>query len=224
MLLASDPLTTLRFAVLGVAGLACVIFALSAAYLYPTFAAERAAERPWQIRAMALGGALLAALHIRTVVVHMVSDVWWLSAGLALYCVALTLFIWTRRTVRRHMPAPTVSFIARERLLLTGPYGVVRHPFYAAYLCAWVAGTVVTLNPWLLMGTLWLAAVFAWAATHEERVFDRTACANLYSTYRAKTGMFLPRVHIEVGRSPRGMTWSDSDPPDRSLKMRITAR
>jgi protein-S-isoprenylcysteine O-methyltransferase len=223
MVFALDGVAALRLLVVAVATIALVTFALGAAHVVPLFSADHAAERPWRTRGLSLIAALLSGAHIRLVAERATVDLLPLIAALALYLAALAMFAWTRRTVAARLVAPSLAFAARDRLIRTGPYAVVRHPFYAAYLCGWTAAAAATLDPWVVTLAIWLIALYALAGAHEERAFD-AVCGDAYASYRLQTGMFLPRVHIDVGAAPRPTAWTDPARGDGPLNMRITAR
>ena len=83
---------------------------------------------------------------------------------------------------------------APKALITGGPYRIVRHPFYAAYLLYWLAGWIATGN-WFVAGTSVLAAALCVdAACREERKFMASPLSSAYEDYRADTGMFFPSL------------------------------
>ncbi len=121
--------------------------------------------------------------------------------GCLLFAVSAGLWGWTLATTRT-MP-PTLAFTGDEPrfMLNAGPYRWVRHPFYSAYLLFWTGTAAATpgLSGWAAV--LILGAVYVVAARHEEGKFARSALADRYAAYAARTGMFLPWRRIEPGRS-----------------------
>jgi protein-S-isoprenylcysteine O-methyltransferase Ste14 len=79
-------------------------------------------------------------------------------------------------------------------LTTAGPYRLVRHPIYAAYLLAWCAGAAIAGQPWLLAPVLGMGLFYVSAARQEETSFLASAFAIPYSEYRRRTGMFVPKV------------------------------
>ncbi len=77
-------------------------------------------------------------------------------------------------------------------LTQSGPYRLVRHPIYSAYLLAWVAGPVICGQPLLLLSTLVMAVIYFFAARQEESWFAGSELAEDYRRYRSRTGMFVP--------------------------------
>src|SRR5262245_9095701 len=61
-------------------------------------------------------------------------------AALAGYATANALFWWALATHGRDRPAFASLPVAAPVLKTTGPYRLVRHPIYTAYLLAWLTG------------------------------------------------------------------------------------
>lgn len=115
------------------------------------------------------------------------------GAALALFFAAVRASSAARLTVAFATDQPHV-------LLVHGPYRVVRHPFYTAYLIFWVA-TATARPGW----APWVAAagfgiVYWLAGRREEAKFAQSGLAGAYAAYRRRAGMFLPRG---VGRFSR---------------------
>lgn len=92
----------------------------------------------------------------------------------------------------------TVAFATDQPqvLIQQGPYRLVRHPFYSAYLTYWVATALARpgWEPWLLVAVFWV--VYWHAGSLEEAKFARSHLAPHYASYRRKTGMFVPRASL----------------------------
>lgn len=74
------------------------------------------------------------------------------------------------RTFRENsFAAPVVKVQARQTVIDTGPYALVRHPMYASALPLFV-GMPLILGSWLgLVGTVLIVLALAWRAVHEEQ-------------------------------------------------------
>lgn len=79
-------------------------------------------------------------------------------------------------------------------LVTTGPYRVVRHPFYTSYLIFWVAMTLGTWSPLGIVVLAMLTAMYTYAARTEEAKFAATPMAGEYAEYRNRAGMFWPKL------------------------------
>jgi protein-S-isoprenylcysteine O-methyltransferase Ste14 len=109
-----------------------------------------------------------------------------------LFFVSLGLFLWAVWVNRR---SPLSRIYCKDppiHLVTRGPYRLVRHPCYSAYLLAFSAGLVATCAWWLLVVIVFNLALFIHAAFFEEQKFECSRLASAYARYRARTGMFLP--------------------------------
>jgi len=79
-------------------------------------------------------------------------------------------------------------------LLKTGPYAYVRHPFYTSYLIQWVGWAIASWSPWRIVPVVFMTTTYYVAATGEEKKFTKTSMADEYSTYKARTGKFIPKL------------------------------
>jgi len=116
------------------------------------------------------------------------------ALAIVLFILSLMLFAWTVRATRS--TPPTMAFDTDEPsfLLNHGPYRYVRHPFYAAYLLFWTATALATRGLTAWAAPLLMLAVYWNAARREERKFANSSLAAAYQSYRAKAGMFIPRL------------------------------
>jgi len=80
-----------------------------------------------------------------------------------------------------------------DRLVMQGPYRLIRHPFYSSYLLCWLAGVVAT-GELLLLPTILLAAIlYTLAAKSEEKTLLAAQFSEHYAKYKSSTGMFWPK-------------------------------
>jgi protein-S-isoprenylcysteine O-methyltransferase Ste14 len=141
--------------------------------------------------------ACIAVCGSAQVVVFFKADevaVGWRAAGLVLLALAHTLF-WSA-VVSHGGVRPRVAFAtdAPSRLIKSGPYRWVRHPFYLAYTVAWLAGAVLTASAWLLATVFVMFFVYHSAAAAEEAGFLASDLAGEYQEYQRRTGMFIPKL------------------------------
>ncbi len=90
------------------------------------------------------------------------------AIGVALFAGALSFWLWARAQIGPfdHRPLPDDPPLALRR---DGPFGVVRHPLYLAYLVAAAAPAIVAGRPVLLVTWLAVFVAIAMRATQEER-------------------------------------------------------
>ena len=113
--------------------------------------------------------------------------------GVAGFTAAQGLYWWALATHGRRRPAFAFVPVAPACLVQRGPYRLVRHPIYTAYLLSWLAGAAATGQPWLLLTVLVMGALYHRAARQEEQSFLAGPLSSQYQEYRRQTGMFLPR-------------------------------
>lgn len=132
------------------------------------------------------------------------------AAALALLAGALALFAWAAWTNRARRLGLAFAGAVPTHLQTRGPYGLVRHPFYASYLLAFVGGAVAAGTLWLLPALVAGALTYWQAAREEERTFAGTSLAGAYRAYAARVGMFVPRPRWPGYGSETGSAATDS--------------
>ncbi len=125
----------------------------------------------------------------------------WRASGLALFALAHAIFWCAVAAHGRERPREAFSYDRPGRLVRTGPYRWVRHPFYLAYTVAWTAGAVATAAPELIPTVLVMFVMYRSAAAAEEATFLASGLADEYRAYQRRTGMFLPRVCVRPSKS-----------------------
>ncbi len=115
-------------------------------------------------------------------------------AGIAILACAAALFLWAAWTTRERKLALAFAGAVPEHVQTAGPYGLVRHPFYASYLLAFAGGAVAAGTVWLVPAVVAGAFTYAKAAREEERAFASGPLAGAYRAYAERVGGFLPRL------------------------------
>lgn len=134
------------------------------------------------------------------------------AAGVALLAAALALFSWAAWTNRTRKLGLAFAGAVPSHVQTGGPYALVRHPFYASYLLAFVGGAVAAGTAWLVPAVVAGGFTYWRAARDEEAAFARGPLAAAYRAYAARAGMFLPRLRYRStagtpasSRSPEGI-------------------
>jgi protein-S-isoprenylcysteine O-methyltransferase Ste14 len=87
-----------------------------------------------------------------------------------------------------------------EFILQSGPFRLVRHPFYTSYLLFWLS--LIVMQPSIVSASVTsvLFGFYLNAAKFEEAKFARSALASAYKGYAARTGMFVPRMSVPINK------------------------
>lgn len=104
---------------------------------------------------------------------------------------ALGLFWWAVAISGQHRLAVAFAPGRPGAVLRTGPWRLVRHPFYAAYMMFWAATALAVGGPAWIASAL-LALFYLVASRREERGFAGTPMEAAYAAYRRATPMFVP--------------------------------
>jgi len=121
----------------------------------------------------------------------MVLPGWLRWAGVGLGLIAGTFLIWTLRSLGRNLTDTVVT--RREHTLVTsGPYRLVRHPFYLSLALAIAANALAAAN-WFVLGSGAAALVLIAIRTRKEEELLVARFGDAYRTYMERTGRFLPR-------------------------------
>lgn len=123
-----------------------------------------------------------------------------LAISLLLFVACLALLLWTARTTAASQLRVAFDPTLPGGVIRTGPYRLIRHPFYTSYVLFWLACAVATLHPISGVFLIAIAAINVVAARREERSFVSTTFAAQYEDYRRTTGMFWPRLDARTGR------------------------
>ena len=171
-----------------VAGLSCFV-----AYAAGTVTVFRRDDRVTiGLVSLTLGAIAAGTTELATMTHTPAPSAWHSAAGTAIFVGALALFLAAARETRRRPLTPAFSGDVPEHLVSTGPYRLVRHPFYTAYLLTYLAGWAVTGAPTLVVVCAGMTTLYAVAARQEERKFEHSPLAHDYARYAARTGMFWP--------------------------------
>ena len=120
----------------------------------------------------------------------------WAGLGIAMYGMALTLFLSAIEAARRAPMTRTFVYEPRcDRILTTGPYRVIRHPIYVSYSLAWLAAPAATHNLVLLATAVFMVGCYLLSAAEEERRLATGPLADEYRNHLASTRRFVPFLY-----------------------------
>jgi protein-S-isoprenylcysteine O-methyltransferase Ste14 len=157
-----------------------------------------------RLRAVQDVGLVFAVSHFGALVLRGSAGPNWAIAGIAMYVAATLLFLSALEAARRvPMPRTFVVDPMPNALVTSGPFAVIRHPFYLAYSIAWLAAPVATHGPFITVFAAIAIAMYAVAARREERLLE-DRFGEAYRAYKLGTGMVVPSLgRLFAGRSSR---------------------
>jgi protein-S-isoprenylcysteine O-methyltransferase Ste14 len=179
-------MTIFSFLSFAVAGLTLLRFGLGMKWF------QHAKERTASKRLLEVSAYVSAFVQLLVILISPAVPLALQVFGIALYGLALVVFGWARAAHGSQRPAFVGVDVKPSFLTQTGPYRVIRHPIYTAYVLAWLAGPVIAAQPWLLLTTVWMFVLHYRAARQEELSFAHTPFAQEYAAYQRRTGMFVP--------------------------------
>lgn len=79
-------------------------------------------------------------------------------------------------------------------LIATGPYTIVRHPFYVSYILFWAGWSIAVWSPFALISLALLIGLYIAAARLEESNFAASPLAAEHAAYKSRVGFFWPKI------------------------------
>jgi protein-S-isoprenylcysteine O-methyltransferase Ste14 len=149
---------------------------------------------------MPAGANLVSAAVLTTLAVFLIllwtGEAPLLAQLVALALEALSLWLFFRTIAASRDGALHFAFDTENpvSLVTSGPYRYVRHPFYTSYLIFWTGLAIGTWSLWAIPVLVLMVVLYTVAARGEEAKFARTQMSDEYASYRARTGMFWPKL------------------------------
>lgn len=134
----------------------------------------------------------LVVLHVSMIVLTEESNLILGLMGLSIYIISLVLFWWAVKTTKEKPLSVCYSDDLPNHIMTTGPYKLIRNPFYTSYLLCVLAGVFVTNQFWLLITVVVIFVPYYQVARQEEAKFLASSFAADYKVYKENTGMFVP--------------------------------
>ena len=116
---------------------------------------------------------------------------WAAAFACTAYMGGLLLFLWAINTAKR------LNFAFGDfsgKIICSGPYRFMRHPFYTSYSLVWTASTLLFNSPVLWITLIYLIAFYLSSAMSEEKAILSSEMAGEYESYCKDTNMFIPRI------------------------------
>ncbi|HEY6329760.1 MAG TPA: isoprenylcysteine carboxylmethyltransferase family protein [Blastocatellia bacterium] len=115
---------------------------------------------------------------------------YFIVAGLAIHSGSFALAIWARRHLGRYWSG-AVTIKVDHQIVDSGPYRLIRHPIYTAYLGMTVGTAMVSGRPLALIAVLITVAAY-WRKIRLEEETLRQAFGASYDAYRRKSWALIP--------------------------------
>jgi protein-S-isoprenylcysteine O-methyltransferase Ste14 len=112
--------------------------------------------------------------------------------GLSIQTAAVALGIWARRVLGSHWSGE-ITIKVDHQLIRSGPYRLVRHPIYTAWLGMFAATAIVSGQIHGLIGFA-MAAFAYWRKIRLEEANLKNAFGSDYEAYRRETWALVPWV------------------------------
>ncbi len=114
-------------------------------------------------------------------------------AGLVLVVIGAAVNVWGRVVLKSRW-ANQIKIYEGHTLATTGAYAVVRHPLYASLIWMCVGGSLVYSNLLSFALTFGVFVPMMYVRAKKEDALLLEAFGEQFVAYRAKTGMFFPRM------------------------------
>lgn len=116
------------------------------------------------------------------------AGVFWIGAVLAL--AGFLFAAWARSYIGRNWSA-AVTLKADHELVVTGPYGIVRHPIYTGLLLAFLGTAIARGDPGAAMALV-LACLAFWRKIRLEERWMRERFGTAYAAYARRVPALIP--------------------------------
>lgn len=113
------------------------------------------------------------------------------AISLALYTLCLALFWWSVVTTE-HLEFAFSDHVGK--VVTTGPFAYVRHPFYLSYILVWFGSSILFNSIFLWITLIYLTTFYLTSAKTEEEAYLKSEYSREYRDYSENVGMFLPRI------------------------------
>ncbi len=116
------------------------------------------------------------------------------AAGLALYVVGFGLMGWALLTLGRFYQLGGSAPRAQDRMVMQGPYGLIRHPMYSAALCISL-GLSLLIQSAAFFGVFVVYVVLILRLVPAEEAELEKAYGAEYAEYERKTRRLVPAIY-----------------------------
>ena len=185
------PNTLLEWVLAGAGGATLIVFAVA---LQNFFVQPPALTRPQRLFQDL--SVLIGLMHGLALIMFDTAGDRWTMTGIAMYSVALALFLGALEAARRVPMTRTFVYTPKcDTILTKGPYRVIRHPIYLSYSLAWFAAPIAMHSIILGVTAVFMTTCYVISLREEERLMASGPRAAEYAEFRRKTWRLIPFVY-----------------------------
>jgi protein-S-isoprenylcysteine O-methyltransferase Ste14 len=175
----------------------CLYWLASAVGTKATARRESALSRLAHLAPVFVAFTLVASPRLPGTLLHLrllAQEYWriWFFLGAGLTAAGLALAVWARVHLGRNWSA-SVTIKRQHELVVSGPYGMVRHPIYSGLLLAFL-GTAVALGELRGLLALAIAAASLWPKLKREERFMIEQFGDAYTAYGQRVPALIPHL------------------------------
>ena len=185
------PDTVYEWSLAGAGGVTLIVFAVAVQNFFVQPPVLTHGQRAFQDFSILVGITHVLALQV----LDSASDLW-AGIGIAIYAVALALFLAAIEASRR-VPM-TRAFVYEPKcntILTQGPYRFIRHPIYLSYSLAWSAAPVATHSLFLGLTAVGMIGCYLASAQAEERMMLNGPRASQFADWSKRTWRLIPFIY-----------------------------
>lgn len=138
----------------------------------------------------------LSLVGIITFLLHaFLGDLTYYVGPLVLMTTAFALFLWAaRHSARKKLSLAFDEETKVDGIITTGPWRLIRHPFYVSYILFWLGCAWGTVHPSSIVVLATLLFIYGYSAVREELALRQSRHGDAYLQYRRSVGFFLPKM------------------------------
>ncbi len=116
-------------------------------------------------------------------------------ATVVLISAAFLLFGWAaRHSLRKNLSLAFGKEARIDKIITSGPWKFIRHPFYLSYLVFWLACMIGTQHLASVSVFIALLFIYCYSALLEERILRNGRHREDYLRYQENVGFLLPKI------------------------------
>jgi protein-S-isoprenylcysteine O-methyltransferase Ste14 len=135
---------------------------------------------------------LLAFVSVIYIIWTRESAAWQAVVGAFLQMLSIFLFGWCIGTSGQNNLSLAFGVNSSKSLLTSGPYSLVRHPFYTSYIIFWIGSAVAATSILTAVLAAAMFTIYLFESRREDKVLS-TVFVEEFPRWRERTGSFFPK-------------------------------